>query len=50
MKAPYDEQKAKQLLADGGWKDRTETVFWRKTGQRHHLRSIIRQQIRYVRR
>ena len=32
MKAPYDEQKAKQLLADGGWKDSDEDGILEKNG------------------
>ena len=32
MKAPYDEQKAKQLLADGGWKDSDGDGILEKNG------------------
>lgn len=32
MKAPYDEQRAKQLLADGGWKDSDEDGILEKNG------------------
>ena len=32
MKAPYDEQKAKQILADGGWKDSDEDGILEKNG------------------